>query len=528
MRMALGYVAGSLVACKMDKGSVPMDATGISSPAEFDAAVGVQPDKQLMRHNSGVTLVAACIGPIAYLIFTLHFAIDAVLGDEWNMIPFIDASLHGHTSLGVIWSQYGEPRIPIVRADLLAFGYFTHLNTRWAIILNACIWIAAYAVSLCLFKRYTDSPLTPIPVLAIAMVWFSLADLQNALWAFEVGWFLVVFAFMVMLFALLVPDSGRSFWMAVAIAAAVIASLSWIQGFVVWPIGLMCLLWWRPVRRKLARDLRMWIGAALATSVLYLIGYKFSTTSCSPYFGCKPTNPITHPVAAVHFFLVLVGNVIPGGYIDGPPHSYLRFLITGVAVLFASAWIIVQSWRFRNGSEELPLPLLLISFALLFDLTILWGRLGSGVAGEVNSNRYVMPNIVLVVAIVMYAWTHRPRTRTWSATEPWKVVINWTGCVAVLVFIVLQVAISTDFGVVGAQRVDAFTESGARIAVNLNQIPPDERSCMAILGLVETEQIPVLLRDHLAEFSSGTFAHYRSEGAPAVTAVCKKPDPESA
>jgi hypothetical protein len=481
-----------------------------------------------MSHNRLLTLVAACVGPIAYLIFVLHFAIDAVLGDEWNMIPFIDASLHGHTSLGVIWSQYGDPRIPIVRADLLAFGYFTHLDTRWAIIFNACIWIAAYAIALRLFQRYTGSPLTPIPVLAIGMVWFSLADLQNALWAFEVGWFLVVLAFMVMLFALLVPDSGRTFWMAVAIAAAVIATLSWIQGFVVWPIGLVCLLWWRPVWRKQRRDLSIWSGAALATSVLYLLGYKFGTTSCSPYFGCKPTNPITHPVAAVHFYLILVGNVIPGGYIDGVPHSYLRFLITGAVVLFAAAWIIVQSWRFRSGSEKLPLPLLLIGFALLFDFTILWGRLGSGIAGAVNSNRYVMPNIVLVVAIVMYAWTHRPRLRTRSEAEPRSLFLNWAGLVAVSVFVVTQVAVSTNFGIEAAPRVDVYNSSGARIAVNLDRIPPDERACMAVVGLVEAGQIPALLRDHLGEFSPGVYAHYRSQGPPTVSPGCRKPSPESA
>ncbi len=299
-----------------------------------------------------------------------------------------------------------------------------HLNTRWAILFNACIWIAAYVIALALFRHYSGVKLTPIPVLAIGLAWFSFADLQNALWAFEVGWFLVVLGFLVMLFALLVPETHRSLWIAVAIVAAVVSTLSWIQGFVAWPIGVVCLVWCRSTGGRFLREFGTWLGAALATTVLYLIGYSFNQSSCSPYFGCTPTNPLTHPIAALHFYLVLIGNVIPGGFLEGTPHNYLRFVLVGLLVLFASGWIIVQSWRFRQTTERVPLPMLLIGFALLVDLTIMWGRLGGGLFYAVGGNRYVLPNIVLLAGIVMYAWTHRPWSEVVRGETSLKMVLR--------------------------------------------------------------------------------------------------------
>ncbi len=239
------------------------------------------------------------------------------------MIPFIHAALHGHFSLGQLWSQYGEPRIPLVRAYLLLFAEVDHLDVRAAIISNAVLFIVSYGILLALFRRYLGASLTPIPVLAVGLVWLSWADVQNALWAFEIGWYLVTLGFVATLAALVLPRHRHD-----ALAGCGrpvrgprhprldpgirrVADRTAVPAVV--PDG--------PLEAQSGGDgLDRPRRSPLSSS--YLIGYDRSITSCVPAFGCKPTDPITHPVSALRFLVVLVGNVVPGGFTDGLPHEF--------------------------------------------------------------------------------------------------------------------------------------------------------------------------------------------------------------
>ena len=82
------------------------------APGDKSAVDGTKHNRWIDSHNWALTLLAASVAPVCYLAFVLRFAVDALVGDEWNMIPFIDSSLHGNISTGTLWSQYGEPRIP--------------------------------------------------------------------------------------------------------------------------------------------------------------------------------------------------------------------------------------------------------------------------------------------------------------------------------------------------------------------------------------------------------------------------------
>ena len=79
------------------------------------------------RHTGVLTVAAICVTPILYLIFILHFTSDGLLCD-WRMVPFLHSALHGHLSWGQLWSQYGEPRLPLVRLDLLIVAKATQFG----------------------------------------------------------------------------------------------------------------------------------------------------------------------------------------------------------------------------------------------------------------------------------------------------------------------------------------------------------------------------------------------------------------
>ena len=80
--------------------------------------------------------------------------------------------------------------------------------------------------------------------------------------------------------------------------------------------------------------------------------------------------------------------------------------LLGVVICFAAGYVVVKSIRDRR--QTTPLPVVLIAFGVLFDLVIAEGRTGEGV-GATTVSYYTMPNLILFLGIVVYAWRHLPR-----------------------------------------------------------------------------------------------------------------------
>jgi hypothetical protein len=478
----------------------------------------------LARHNTPLTIAAALLAPILYLVYLDHYAINVLQGDDWNMIPQgVHQALHGHTSLSQLWNQYGESRIILVRSVLILFAFFDRFNTRSIIFFNAAAYIAAYGILLALCRKYLGRPLTPLPVVILGLVWFSLADVQSALWAFLMVDYLLVLCFVVMLFALQVPKAHRTIWYSVAVVAAVLASMSFVSGFIVWPLGAVCLLWSRPWQRQTIKELSVWIGAACATAVLYFWGFDWHDTGCIAAFGCTQNAALSHPLSGLHFFVVLIGNVIPGGYFGAPypPQSYARYEVVGVAVCLVALYILVQSWRERATRERFPLPLLLILLGLLIDAEVALGRTGEGLFSAINSNRYELPNLILLSGIVVFAWGHMPSWRSSFSFSRDGVVAASLPIVVLAVFLGFQVVLSTEFGLTNARLESGWLADGARVAVNLNEIPVHERLCERTAYFIPgPDVIGEAAKDHLGEFAPNLYGFYRRLGPPALSPNC--------
>ncbi len=384
---------------------------GETSPRLDGDAYASQPASSVVRRVATPANVLACVPPILYLVYINHFSVNALYGDDWNMVPIMDAALHGHLTFNQLWGQYSDARIPVAKAIFVLFALTNRFDTRSVILLSAALLVAAYAMLVMLCRRYLGRRLTPIPVLIIGLVWFSLASVQTALWAFLLTWYLVVFFLLVALTALVVPERRRNLWFAVALLAAILASFSFLQGLIVWPVAAISIVWCQPWSRRVAIELGTWIGAMVVTSAVYFSGYNVAMAGCLSGNGCRRGVAFSHPLRALRYVILMIGNVIPGGYLGSPVKDLARFEVIGAALLIGAAFIIVQSWRYRRSAEHLPIPLFLIVFALLFDVTIAIGRTGAGPRDAIVSNRYVMPNVILLTGIVIYALARIPPLR---------------------------------------------------------------------------------------------------------------------
>ena len=254
----------------------PQDA-GDGQPRQSDASRLIS---RANRANTLVLISVSGVAPILYLLFINHYASNSFFNDDWTVVALIHAALHGRLSLSQLWGQYNESRLFIGNVVDVLFGFIDRFDLRSVIFFSAAMFIASYAVLLVLAGKYLGRRLTPISILAIGITWFSLADVENSLWAFQVSWYLTVFFFVLMLFALFVPGGRRTLWFAVAAIAALSASLSTIQGFLCWPLGAICILWIQPRGRRAFGEFAAWIGAMAVSVGLYLPGFDFTRAFC--------------------------------------------------------------------------------------------------------------------------------------------------------------------------------------------------------------------------------------------------------
>ena len=116
------------------------------------------------------------------------------IADDWNVFPLAASAIHHHLTLSQLWGPYGDTRLFVGYVFFAAFALFDHLNEKSIILFSATTLIASFVLLLVMFRSYLRRRLTFLPVFSFGIV------------------------------------------------AAILASLAEVQGFVVWPVGLICLL----------------------------------------------------------------------------------------------------------------------------------------------------------------------------------------------------------------------------------------------------------------------------------------------
>jgi len=451
-------------------------------------------------------VVGAIIPAGLYLLFVFHYSVDVPYADDWTIIPLIHSALHGYVSMSGLWSQYGDTRLLVPKLVFVTFGLYDSLNEKSIILFSTVLFVASYLLILLLLRSYLTKPLTFLRVLAVGIVWFSLVDVENALWSFQLAWYLATFFSVGMIYCLLAPHRHKTVFLALGIVAAVAASCSIVQGLIVWPVGLLCLLWSRPWQRRTYYRAGAWSAIAVATTAIYLHGFNTANVECPQTPSCATSYAFLHPVLLGKYLMLLIGNVVPISFYS--LHLGVgQFL--GLVIFIVAGFVVVKSVRERRN----PLPAVLIIFALLFDFLIAIGRIGEGWPVALSS-RYTMPNLILLVGIVIYACEH-----LWAFRFR-RVGLGLSGAL-----LVAQCVMATQFGLASGRTTHQAHETDARIVVNLNHIPVAQRGCdlsvdvfpprsptvaIYLIGMWRAE----LAHESLSVFQPSTRRLYRAEGPP--------------
>jgi len=334
------------------------------------------------------------IVPVALYFWFIHqYGVNAIYYDQWNDIallthtPFFNyrsAPTYSHTTIATMWAQHGEDRTFFPDLVVLALGRLTSLNVLTELYLSAVLLVIACVLIILAHRQ--DVPRTRLVFyLPVAFLVLTLGQYENTLFGFQLWLYLVMATLAATIFLL---DLQRSSWLILvaAIATAVIGSYSAIDGLVIWPAGLVVLLW----KGRPRAFVLTWLIAAIATTGLYLYHFQYSAATAG---GGTFSYVLTHPLSAANFFFFAVGDVMGKPLPPGATDSSI-VEIGGAILLLAVVSLAIYGRRRRLSRS--PVGPALICFGLLLAIFVTIGRAHLGLWAA-SQSRFVTEDVLILV-----------------------------------------------------------------------------------------------------------------------------------
>lgn len=283
--------------------------------------------------------------------------------DDWdNLVPILQKSMTGTLTLADLFVQHNEHRAPVSYLAYLILARLTRLNTTAEMYLS---WGLLCLTALLLFlaarrRLHKIAGAGPVVVLfpAFALL-FSYRQYESILWASPLSIYLMLFS-VVLTFYLLDVSKGFDCKFGLSCTTATIASFSFFNGILVWPVGFAQIF----RRGESHRRIYCWAVVAASNFVIYFYGWM------KPSYHPSWTFALNHPIEGAAYFFTLMGSVFD-------IHVRTAFGL-GIFTSVLGLLVVVQSHRSRilrsNGFW-----LSLILFMIFSSLVETIGRSGFGV-----------------------------------------------------------------------------------------------------------------------------------------------------
>lgn len=332
--------------------------------------------------------------PLAWLLITLPIAIatnyayrisvDIPYFDEWTLVPLIEKWYEGHGSWYDLFQPYVAHEvsyvIPLAKGAALLSAKLFHWDVRFeiavgfAMLLATSIIFAMYARRIGALSSAASSVTILLP---ISLLLLSLRQFENLTGPWGIAFFGVIF--FVMATAYLLSQSNGLPWLIAAMVCAVLASLTFTNGLLAWPLGLAALI---VQSRRL--HAAMWVLAgAIFLSLFFSFMYVFVTYDHSK---------VTIGLVFLRFFSVLGGSlsmdksiITAGASGTAAQPDFDMAAIVGLSLFLISCFLL---WVLRRNARLYIVPVIGVIFSLSSCMMLAYGRADFGL-GQVFSSRYI-------------------------------------------------------------------------------------------------------------------------------------------
>ncbi|MGO9480004.1 MAG: hypothetical protein ACLP7I_18960, partial [Limisphaerales bacterium] len=372
-------------------------------PQTLDAAVDRGPEPSgrrrfaafLSRHGPLVLTLA----PLAWLIWVIgKYSVEVPCMDQWELVPLLDKMYRGGLTLHDLWAQHNEHRIFFPYIIMLGLARLTGWNIRCEMAVNVLL----AAGILVILVRQTNKTarklgMTRLPwaMPALSLVVFSITQYQNWLW----GWQIQMLLNLLVVLGGIVVLAGEPFgWRRFAAAAllGIVASFSFANGVLFWPIGLFLLLAVPIGGRQRMAAIAGWLLISALTVGAYFHHYRSSEGH--PPWDCLFHQPLTY----VAYLLKYFGNFFGQHGVGDIPTDGDIALAAGLVGIMAMGWAAGVLLRGKIADFRTLLPYFAMSlYSVITALVTGVGRLGFG-SDEATFSRYCTMMVPFWASLVIF------------------------------------------------------------------------------------------------------------------------------
>jgi hypothetical protein len=460
----------------------------------------------LFRHGPW----ALALVPLAFLIWVVvQYAVAVPYWDQWELVPLLEKTYHGQLTFHDLWAQHNEHRILFPKIIMLALARLTGWNTRCELAVNIILALGIFAVFIHQVKitgRKLGIAGLRWAIPAISLIVFSISQYQNWLWGWQLQMFLNLLA---VVGGILLLANETFSWRRFAAAAllGMVATYSFANGLLFWPIGLVMLLVVTAGKKERLPALIAW----LAVSVLMLWSYLY-------HYQKPEEHPAVNlifkmPVEYASYVLKYIGGIC-AQYVGGSTPTDGDFaLVFGLAAILAMGWAGgMLVWKkiadFKTLLPYFGMSLYSIGSALMTGV----GRVGFG-SNQAIYSRYCTMVVPLWVSLVVFLVLLRTGCDRAMNADPaqkqrpgrpalldCRQIAGWLLLTAITM-LVLGSACAMD-GVKDFSRIQTF---GRKSLLNLAANPASETDYQGLCTIyprpeVVVERYPILVKHRLSLF----------------------------
>ena len=233
--------------------------------------------------------------PLAFLVgLVARYGVDAPFWDQWSLVPLLEKVYAGKLTVSDLWAQHNEHRILFPQLLMVGLARLTGWNILLELGLNIALALGLFGVLVCQI-RATERSLAAaglrwaIPV--TSLITFSVSQYQNWLWGWQIQMLLNLLSAVGAILLLSNPDFNWRRFTAAALLG-IVATYSFANGVLLWPIGLAILFAVTRGRKERWLAIAVWVLVGLTTLGLYL--WRYQHPSGHPPLGLVFEMPLTY------------------------------------------------------------------------------------------------------------------------------------------------------------------------------------------------------------------------------------------
>ena len=332
-----------------------------------------------LRVKIGFILIGVFLPIFLAINLIKRCSINVPYWDQWEFVPLLGAFFEGKSWFHLLVDFHNEHKIIFPRIIFLVSA----VTTKWDVIVENYINLLFICITLIVsWKLLKETGRSLIILVPISWLLFSLQQWENFLGGVPYAITIMVSAVMVGIF-FLNRLNKNGYYIIPAFISGVLASFSFLEGLMIWPIGLLQML---TIHAKKSAFFVWLIGGGL-TIGFYFMGYRKPPGTPDVFIFLK--NPIDY----IKYIVVYLGSSLSGGSLK---QGFVYGII--VIILFISV-VLFQRLKMEQWGNIVPWVMMGL-FSLLCGGMFGIGRLGWGV-DQALASRYISISSIFIVSTLI-------------------------------------------------------------------------------------------------------------------------------